>query len=257
MIKYADRGLVENGSVSPLFGKLYLVVCVTLFSVFFLFASFYYLNRNPNTKSNFHLMCIKESVASDFKSMKSIILFLSLTAPFYVILFFMLCAIRYFLRSRGFSKRVPPIIGKYKRNVLSLKETFVYAFLVYSDMILNSFLLKYHKVFGMSVDSIRFYGITHSLLINNILEGIIWPLYLLCNLSEHMPNFFSNETVDDKISKTEFHISGNQSLEPRRLIYNFDLEKNNSAKSKPSSGFRFSKENVHKISLTEMPIVDC
>merc|ERR1712137_1075522 len=84
MIKYADRGLVENGSVSPLFGKLYLVVCVTLFSVFFLFASYYYLHRDPNKKSNFHLMCMKTSVDSDFESMKSIILFLSLSASFYI-----------------------------------------------------------------------------------------------------------------------------------------------------------------------------
>lgn len=256
MIKYADRGLVENGSVSPLFEKLYLVVCVALFSVFLLFASYYYLNRDPNRKSNFHLMCIKKPVASDFKSMKSIILFLSLTAPFYVILLFMLCAIFFFLRSRGFSKRVPPIIGKYKRNVLSLKETFVFAFLVYSDMHLNSFLLKYHRYFGMSVDSIRFYGFTHSLLINNFLEGIIWPLYLLCNLNEHMPNFFANERIRDKISKTKFLIIGNESLEPRRLINNFNSEKNNLTNSKPFSRFRFSDENVQKISLTEMPIVD-
>ena len=255
MIKYADRGLVENGSVSPLFGKLYLVVCVALFSVFFLFASYYYLNRDPNKKSNFHLMCIKKSVASDFKSMKSIILFLSLSAPFYVILFFMLCAILYLLRSRGFSKRVPPIIGKYKRNILSLRETFVFAFLGYSDMHLNSFLLKYHKHFGMSAESIRFYGLTHSLLINNILEGIIWPLYLLCNLFEHMPNFFSNERDEDKILKTEFHISGNQNLKPRRLINSFDIEKIPLPKSKRSR-ITFPDENVNKISITEMPIVD-
>ena len=247
MIKYADRGLVQNGSVSPLFGKLYLVVCVTLFSVFFLFASYYYLHRDPNKKSNFHLMCMKTSVDSDFESMKSIILFLSLSAPFYIILLIMFCAILYFLRSHGFSKSVPPIIGKYKRNVLSLKETFVYAFFFYSDMHLNSFLLRYHKHFGMSVDLIRFYGFTHSLLINNMLEGIIWPLYILCNLFENMPDFFSNDRDKDKMPKTKFHISGHQNLEPRRLMIN-----NNKSVSK----LIFINETLKKNSFPEMPIVD-
>ena len=247
MIKYADRGLVENGSVSPLFGRLYLVVCVTLFSVFFLFASYYYLHRDPNKKSNFHLMCMKISVDSDFESMKSIILFLSLSAPFYIILLIMFCAILHFLRSRGFSKRIPPIIGKYKRNVLSLKETFVYAILFYSDMHLNSFLLRYHKHFGISVDLIRFYGFTHSLLINNMLEGIIWPLYILCNLFEHMPDFFSNERVKDKIPKTQFYVCSHKNLEPKRLMIN-----NNNSVSKSI----FINETVKKHLVPEMPIVN-
>ena len=247
MIKYADRGLVENGSVSPLFGKLYLVVCVALFSVFFLFASYYYLNRDPNKKSNFHLMCMKESVLdSDFEAMKSIILFLSLTVPFYIILFVMFWAILFFLRSRGFSKRIPPIIGKYKRNALSLKETFVYAFLFYSDMHLNSVLLKYHKQFGISNGSIRLYGFTHSLLINNMLEGIIWPLYIIYNLSEH---------ISDKKPETKFYINGHQNLEPRRMNYLTDLSDVRFAKSK--SKFKFVNQSANNgNSLSEMPMID-
>ena len=246
MIKYADRGLVERGAVSPLFGKLYLVVCVTFFSVFSLFASYYYLNRDPNKKSNFHLMCMKESVLdSDFEAMKSIILFLSLTVPFYIILFVMFWAILYFLRSRGFSKRIPQIIGKFKRNVLSLKETFVYAFLFYSDMHLNSFLLKYHKHFGISIDSIRMYGFTHSLLINNLLEGIIWPLYIMYNLSEHIP---------DKKPETKFYISGLQNLEPRRMNNVSDFSDVRFAK--PKSKFKFVNQSVNKNSFSEMPMID-
>ena len=57
MVKYADRGLVEKGSVSPLFETLYLVMCLTLLSVFSIFGFTYYLNRDPDKKSNFHLMC--------------------------------------------------------------------------------------------------------------------------------------------------------------------------------------------------------
>ena len=172
-------------------------------------------------------------------------LFLSLTAPFYLILFVMFWAILYFLWSRGFSKRIPPIIGNYKRNVLSLKETFVYAFLFYSDMHLNSFLLKNHKIFGISVDSIRMYGFTHSLLINNTLEGIIWPLYILCNLNEHTPN---------KKAETNFYISGHQNLEPRRRINILDLTDVRFSQSK--SKFKFVNQSVNKNLFSKMPMID-
>ena len=92
------------------------------------------------------------------------------------------------------------------------------------------------------MDLIRFYGFTHSLLINNMLEGIIWPLYILCNLFEHMPDFFSNDrVVKDKTPKTKFVVSSHQNLEPRRLMIN---------SNKSVSKLIFINETVKK------PIVD-
>ena len=87
IVKYADRGLVENGSLSPLFETLYLIVCLTLLSVFSIFGFYYKLNSDPYQKSNFNLMCTKKAVDwSNFDSMKSITLVLALTLPLLIVL---------------------------------------------------------------------------------------------------------------------------------------------------------------------------
>ena len=246
MVKYADRGLVEeSGSVSPLFETLYLVVCVTLTTVFSIFA-FY-----PNKKSNFNLMCMKKSVSSEFESMKSISLLLSVTLPFLLILIFMFCAILYFLRSRGFSKRVPPIIGKYRRNILSLRETFVVTIVFYIFLYFDSFLLKFHEHFGISIEVIRIYAFTNSLVVHNLLEGVIWPFFILWNLNKKMPEFYSNPNIK---SEKIFYVSGNKNIEPRR--YDVDIQtkyfKNNFQRTSNSV---FLNHAVKK-SLLELPSVD-
>ena len=218
LVKYADRGLVENGTVSPLFETLYLVVGVTLLSVFFIFGSYYYFNNDPAKKSNFNLMCTRRSIDwSNFDAMKSITLVLAFTIPMIMVLIFMFIAILYFLRRRGMTKRVPPIIGNYRRNMLSLQETFAYTIIFFAYLYLNSFMLKFHNYFGFSVDMIRTWGFSSNLVFNNLLEGTIWPLFILRNLNKEMPQFYSNQNVCNPESiKHGFYIIGNTSLEPRR-----------------------------------------
>ena len=80
------------------------------------------------------------------------------------------------------------------------------------------------------------YGFTHSLLINNTLEGIIWLLYIMCNLNEHTPG---------KKAETNFYISdGHQNLEPRRNNNIPDLTDIRFAQSK--SKFKFVNQSVNK-----------
>ena len=214
MVKYADRGLAENGSVSPLFETLYLLVCVSLFSVFSIFAFYYILNQNPDKKSSFHLGCMGEPVdSSNFESMKSITLIFALTLPLLLILISMFCSIQYYLHSRGFSKKVPAIFGIYRRNVLSLKETFVFTITFFVLFYFHSFVLKFHNLFGLSSDMFRIYFLTNCLVINILIEGIILPLYILWNLHEKMPGLFSNQ----KVSELKFNFICNQNMEPRRL----------------------------------------
>ena len=217
MVKYADRGLVENGSVSSLFGTLYLLVYVSLFSVLTIFAFFYILNQDPNKKSNFHLMCMGEPLdSSNFESIKSITLVLALTTPLLLSLIFMFCSIQYYLRSRGISKKVPAIIGKFRRNILSLKETFAVTIIFFVFFYLHYFVLMFHNQFGLSAEMLRIYLIINGLVINVLLEGIIWPIYILWNLHEEMPEFFSNQ----KFTEQKFHITFGKILEPRRLCDN-------------------------------------
>ena len=214
MVKYADRGLAENGSVSPLFETLYFLVCVSLFSVFSIFAFYYLLNQNPDKKSSFHLACMGEPVdSSNFESMKSITLIFALTLPLLLILISMFCSIQYYLHSRGFSKKVPAIFGIYRRNILSLKETFVFTIAFFALFYLHSIVLKFHNLFGLSSDMIRIYLLTNCLVINILIEGIILPVYILWNLHEKMPELFSNQ----KVSELKFNFICDQNMEPRRL----------------------------------------
>ena len=259
-MKYADRGLVENGLVSPLFEKLYLVMAVSLLSVFSLFGFYWYLNRDPDKTSNFQLMCRRQEVDwSNFDAMKSISLMLALTFPLLMILISMFIAIFYFLRSRGISKRVPPIIGNYRRNILSLRETFAYMIFCFFNFYLNSFMLKFHNRFGFSVDMIRIYGFSSSLIVNNLLEGIVWPLFILWNLNEKMPEFYSNQKVEDKYKSTKqtFFIIGNQNIEPRRFYESreaiFSREKNFTKSSTCFNFLDLTGEQNH--SVLDLPSV--
>ena len=221
MVKYADRGLVENGSVSSLFGTLYLLVYISLFSVLTIFAFFYILNQDRNKKSNFHLMCMGEPLdSSNFESIKSITLVLALTLPLLLSLIFMYCSIQYYLHSRGISKKIPAIIGKFRRNILSLKETFAVTIIFFVFFYLHYIVLMFNNQFGLSSEMLRIYLIINGILINVLLEGIIWPIYILWNLHEQMPEFFSSQ----KFTEQKFNIFGNKILEPRRLCDNKEAQ---------------------------------
>ena len=265
IVKYPDRGLVENGSVSPLFETLYLVMSVTLLSVFSLFGFYYYLNRDPDKISKFQLMCRRQEVDwSNFDAMKSISLILALTFPLLMILISMYIAILYFLRSRGIIqkgdkfkiKRVPSIIGNYRRNILSLRETFAYMIFFFFNFYLNSFMLKFHNRFGFSIDMIRIYGFSSSLVVNNFLEGIVWPLFILWNLNKKMPEFYSNLKVRAKYKQT-FFIIGNQNIAPRRIYESketiFSREKNFTKSSTCFNFLDLTNQQYH--SVLDLPSV--
>ena len=233
MIKYADRGLVNNGSVSPLFETLYLIVFLTLFSVFSVFTLLtYFLRQDPNKKSTYHQMCIKQSAESDFESMKSLAFLLALTFPFFIIFISMFISIFYFFRSRGTNKG----IGHYRRNILSLKETFIYAIFILILFLMHSTVLKFYNYFGFSIDGLRLFTFTHHLLVHQLFEGIIWPLYILWNLHETMPEFYS----DDTEYELKFHIVGQFNMEPKRLYTN--EEKSRKDPKHYTSNFSFQNQ---------------
>ena len=253
----ADRGLVENGSVSPLFETLYLLVCVTLLSVFSIFGFYYYLNRDPDKKSNFNLMCTGKAVdVSNFDSMKSITLILALTLPLLMILITMFIAILYFLRSRGMSKKVPPIIGNYRRNILSLREMFAYFVIFFVNFYLNSFLLKFHMQFGLSIDMIRIYGFSSNLVFNNLLEGIILPIFILWNLNDQMPDSILKVEDKYKSTKPSVYNLGYQNLEPRRMYGNMDsLHSKDKVYVNSTNNFSFLNATNKNPSIVDLPSV--
>ena len=208
MVKYADRGLIVHGSVSPLFETLYFVVCVTLFSVFSVFTLYKFLDPNPTYK--YHLMCIQQSADPNFESMKSITLFFALSFPFFVIFISMFCSILHYLRSRVKSNT----IGHYRRNILSLKETVIYAIFILVLLLMHSTVMKFHNYFGFSAYGLRLFSFTYTLLVHQLCEGIIWPFYILWNLYKTMPEFYSDETE----TEIKFVIVGQWNLEPENKV---------------------------------------
>ena len=192
-------------------------------------------------------MCIKQPVDTNFESAKGLNLLLALTAPFFLILIFMLSSIIYVLRSRGIKKR------NYRRNVLSLKETFFYTIFILVFFFGGSLLIKFYAVLGFSVDGIRFYSFMQSLVVHNLLEGVIWPIYVLWNIQEKMPEFYSDRTN----SVQKFCIIGQNTLEPRRIDVNTDSKYDKwNIPRKVSSNVALHQMNQNSMnSISELPTV--
>ena len=198
-------------------------------------------------------MCIKQSVDTNFESAKGLNLLLALTVPFFFILISMFCSIIYVLRSRGIKKRIPQIIGNFRRNVLSLKETFFYTIFILVFFFGWSLVIKLYAVLGFSVDGIRFVSFMQSLVVHNLLEGVIWPIYVLWNLQEKMPEFYSDRTN----SVQKFCIIGQNTLEPRRIDVNTDSKYDKwNIPRKVSSNVALHQMNQNSMnSISELPTV--
>ena len=80
----------------------------------------------------------------------------------------MFCSILHFLRSRKKSN----IIGHYRRNILSLKETVFYAIFILVLLLLHSTVMKFHHFFGFSAYGLRLFSFIHTLLVHQLCEGI-------------------------------------------------------------------------------------
>ncbi len=207
-------------------------------------------SQDPNKKSNYNLMCIKKSFDSDSESTKSINLLIAFSVPFFIILISMFCSIIYFLRTQGLNKRIPHIIGNYRRNVLSLKETFLYTIIILVLFFLYSIVLRFHTVFEFSVDGIRLFAFTHSLVIHQLLEGVIWPIYILWNMHDKMPELFSEK----QITVQKFYNLCQQKIEPRRMEE--DIEGTNykwNTQRKIPSDFTYKQNKTKIISLAKLP----
>ncbi len=198
-------------------------------------------------------MCIKQSVDTNFETAKGNNLLVALTVPLFLILISMLCSIIYVLRSRGIKKRIPQIIGNYRRNVLSLKETCCYTIFILIFFFGWSLVIKFYAVLGFSVDGIRFVSFMQSLVVHNLLEGVIWPIYVLWNIQEKMPKFYSDRTN----SVQNFCIIGQNTLEPRRIDVNTDSKYDKwNIPRKVSSNVALHQMNQNSMnSISELPTV--
>ena len=142
MIKYADRGLVENGTIKKLFDYLYYISSVAWFFCglgipFGLYFSkgweaettMKYLNRCKTNYQNFD----DGSKVIKTEMILAIIIFIPAVIMF--------LAIRYFVSKRSKDHKVPAIFGRYQRNLLTFNQTVMFLIsFIFHEVVLASML---------------------------------------------------------------------------------------------------------------------
>ena len=90
MIKYATRGLIQNGKLLPLFEKLYLLILITLSSILYIFL--FVRAKNKNYEPRGISLCLLNTTGiekHEFSSVKNIILTISLVFGYLLIVMIM------------------------------------------------------------------------------------------------------------------------------------------------------------------------
>ena len=123
-MKYAERGLVKNGVVDPLFSQLYTVL--TGFGSLFL--SSLLLASNLSKKQSLSLtICFQQNVSSE--SLQSLIIGRALSFGGAIVIGILYSSTYYYVNARSRGGRPPKIYGLYKRNLLSFRQTVYFSFI--------------------------------------------------------------------------------------------------------------------------------
>ena len=110
--------------------------------------------------------------------------------------------------------------------------------------------------FGFSIDMIRIYGFSSNLVFNNLLEGIILPIYILWNLNEKMPDSILKVEDKYKSTKQSFYNLGYQNLEPRRMYRNMNsLNSKEKVYVNSTNNLSFSNTTNKHPSIVDLPSV--
>ena len=183
MIKYAHRGLVEGGTISSLFEKLYLLLVATTTGLFYSFS----FSRNVKEKFLYRL-CISEEIKYiEFKSVKTATMLFAFSMSMTILYSLLYFSCRYLIRKNRLS-----VIGYYQRNVLTLNDTYMLALV---NQISGFIGLLVASIFKFSPESIRF-GYLFVDISMNLIIGYLLPVYVLVKLYFKMPEFYSNKYVN-------------------------------------------------------------
>ena len=119
------------------------------------------------------------------------------------------------LRKRSCSKNKPPVIyGRYQRNALTYRETVFVAFM--NSLILFKWLLKdIFNYFGYSLITRYARFVIPDLIVHNLINGILLPIYTILNLTDKIPDFFYSNA--EKTESKRFYAI-QHFVEPRRYF---------------------------------------
>ena len=184
MIKYSHRGLIINGAVSNLFEKLYTLIVASCTALFYSFT----FSGKIEKKFLYKICRGEDTDFIDFNSIKTAAMLLAFSLSMTVLYSLMYFSCIYLIRT----KRVT-VNGKFQRNVLTLKDTYMLAVTSQSFFISGLILASFFKFSPESL-KICFIFVEISMITVN---GYILPIYILVKLYYKMPAFYSNkkETV--------------------------------------------------------------
>ena len=180
MIKYAHRGLVEGGAVSSLFEKLYILTVASCNGLFYSFM----FSRKVEEKFIFRLCNREEIVSIEFNSIKTAVMLLAFLLSMTILYSLQYLSCWFLIRKNRIS-----VYGNYQRNVLTLNDTFMLAFL---NQIAGFIGLIVASFFKFSPESIRYCFIFVDIFMI-AMNGYILPLFVLLKLYHKMPEFYSNK----------------------------------------------------------------
>ena len=180
LVKYSDRGLFnEKGKIYPLYEKLYLVAVLVFYLV--PFSNFIVLlsnTKNPKIYSNRWVINCYNQTDVENSSIKHVIMIRTieaLTLTFHSILYF---SILYKVKGK---KLFPSKFGPYQKNLVTLKETFVFTIIAVFSNIIR---------FALQFDFFGYSCLVYFLFC--IVSYFIYPIHLLKSLRKTLPQFHTN-----------------------------------------------------------------
>ena len=209
MILYADRGLVRNGEISPMFQLLFSLT-TTFFGIWYLLGIVIrFILQNQETQDIVNEICSTHAtMANKLGAFKNIGKFGRIIGGFLIGLLY-LRSIK-FVRNRSKNKSKPPaIFGRYQRNLLTYSDTIILiSLLIFSSpfhlySLFQIFNVNLHQ---LTLTLIRSIGIC-------IIIGILLPAYTLFNLKKKIPDFFSES---NSCKNVQFSLKPHSLIEPRR-----------------------------------------
>ena len=181
MIKYANRGLIKNGTISILFEKLYFI-SVAAFTGLFYSVSF---SRKVEEKLIFRI-CNKEEIESvEYNSIKPAAIAIAFVTSMTI-----LYSLLYFSSIFLIWKKKVTVYGKYQRNVLTLGDTYLLACINLISATIWFLMANFSK---WPPNSLRFrLHIIFVEILMILINGYVLPLLVLVKLYFNMPEFYSN-----------------------------------------------------------------
>ena len=229
MIKYSERGLVSGGPNLELYNKLFW----TATSIFLLLYHAIMLAVNMK-EENFIQRTISGSMCSDpskpfnlskywTENSKNIVMrvcFISFSMGYTFILFYRGRTSRTILKQN--SRRVKVQIGKFRRNILTLKETVIPMFLLTFTEIARILILQRTLTHEEQGEDLRKTTnkiiIILNLLVNDLLLSVAMPCIVSVNIYNEIPELRNTAGAVSPQANSSFYTVSQRNLVPRRDI---------------------------------------